>query len=280
MNTYTKNLPGTLTAKKYLGIFRIKFLNTIQYRAAAAAGVVTQFAWGAMEILLFKSFYSVSTNAMPMEFSQLATYEWLQQAFLSLFMLWIWDSDIENAIIKGDIAYELTRPTDIYSMWYIRSAAQRIAKALLRCLPILLICSLIPEPYRISPPVSVPAFFMFILTSAIGLCVVVATSMIVYGLTFFTMSERGIKIFAASISEFLSGAVVPIPFFPKRIRTIAEFTPFAAVQNLPLQIYIGTISGKKMLLMTAVQIFWLIVFVVIGRLLIGKMQKNAVIQGG
>lgn len=280
MNTYISHLPKTLKAKKYLGIFRIKFLNTIQYRAAAAAGVVTQFAWGAMEILLFKSFYSVSANAMPMEFDQLATYEWLQQAFLSLFMLWIWDNDIENAIIKGDIAYELTRPVDIYSMWYMRATAQRIAKALLRCVPILLICSLIPEPYRISPPVSVSAFLMFILTSIIGLCVVVAITMIVYGLTFFTMSERGIKIFAASISEFLSGAVVPIPFFPEKIRFIAELSPFAAVQNLPLQIYIGTISGKRMLIMASVQIFWLIISVVIGRLLIGKMQKNAVIQGG
>lgn len=32
--------------KKYLSFFRLRFVNGIQYRAAALAGIVTQFAWG------------------------------------------------------------------------------------------------------------------------------------------------------------------------------------------------------------------------------------------
>ena len=35
--------------KKYLSFFRMRFLMGLQYRAAAAAGVVTQFTWGFME---------------------------------------------------------------------------------------------------------------------------------------------------------------------------------------------------------------------------------------
>lgn len=38
--------------KKYLSFFRIRFLCGLQYRAAALAGVVTQFAWGGMNVLL------------------------------------------------------------------------------------------------------------------------------------------------------------------------------------------------------------------------------------
>ena len=45
------------------------------------AGVATQFAWGFMEILLFHAFYQTDPAAFPMEFSQLAAYIWLQQAF-------------------------------------------------------------------------------------------------------------------------------------------------------------------------------------------------------
>lgn len=268
------------TIKKYLGIFRIKFSNTLQYRAAAAAGVATQFVWGFMEILLFKALYAGGTGDLPMEFSQLVTYEWLQQAFLALFMLWFWDADLVDAIISGNIAYELARPTDLYSMWFLRVTAQRSAKAVLRCMPILLIAALLPEPYRMTAPVSLTAFVVFVLTSFLGLFVVAAITMIVYELTFFTMSPRGIRIFAASIAEFLSGAVVPIPFFPEKIRRIAELTPFAAVQNLPLRVYSGNISGKEMYIMTAVQIFWLIFTVVLGKILMKKMLKKAVIQGG
>ena len=42
--------------KKYLSFFRMRFLMGLQYRAAAAAGVVTQFTWGFMELLVDKKF--------------------------------------------------------------------------------------------------------------------------------------------------------------------------------------------------------------------------------
>ena len=34
-----------------------RFATGLQYRAAAAAGIVTQFVWGLMELLLYKAFY-------------------------------------------------------------------------------------------------------------------------------------------------------------------------------------------------------------------------------
>ena len=225
-----------LPAKKYLALFRVRFQNEMQYRVAALAGVCTQFVWGFMEILLFRAFYAGGSE-MPMTFSQLVTYEWLQQAFLALFMLWFWDKDIIEAITGGNIAYELARPMDLYNMWFTRVAAQRIARALLRCLPVLLVAFLLPEPYRMSLPVSFGAFLLFVVSTALGLCVVAALTMLVYALTFFTMSASGVRIFAASIAELLSGAVVPLPFFPEKWRLLAELSPFAAVQNLPLRLY-------------------------------------------
>ena len=43
----------------------------VQYRTAAYAGILTQFMWGAMEILLFSAFYRSDPEAFPMGFSQL-----------------------------------------------------------------------------------------------------------------------------------------------------------------------------------------------------------------
>ena len=73
--------------KKYLAIFRIRFINALQYRAAALAGMATQFAFGFMFILAFEAFYKVNPDAFPMEFSQTVSYIWIQQAFLALFFL-------------------------------------------------------------------------------------------------------------------------------------------------------------------------------------------------
>ena len=43
--------------KKYWSFFRMRFLGGLQYRAAALAGCITQFAWGFLEILMFHAFY-------------------------------------------------------------------------------------------------------------------------------------------------------------------------------------------------------------------------------
>ena len=55
----------------------------LQYRAAAAAGVITQFTWGFMELLVFRAFYQADASAFPMSFEAVVSYIWLQQAFLA-----------------------------------------------------------------------------------------------------------------------------------------------------------------------------------------------------
>ena len=106
--------------RKYISFFRIRFIAGLQYRAAAWAGIATQFAWGGMNILMFRAFYEEGSNAFPMPFDSLSTYIWLQQAFLALFMAWFFDTEIFDSIVSGNIAYELCRPINIYNMWFIR----------------------------------------------------------------------------------------------------------------------------------------------------------------
>jgi ABC-2 type transport system permease protein len=114
--------------KKYLSFFRIRLANGLQYRAAAYAGVVTQFVWGFMTLLMFRAFYMNGQNSFPMSFPELSSYLWLQQAFLALFMAWYFDNDIFNAVTSGNVAYELCRPIDIYSMWFTKNMAIRISR--------------------------------------------------------------------------------------------------------------------------------------------------------
>ena len=67
---------------KYQALFRIRFANSLQYRSAAFAGMVTQFVWGMLEILAFRAFYQTDPTAFPMTFQQTVSYVWMQQAFL------------------------------------------------------------------------------------------------------------------------------------------------------------------------------------------------------
>jgi len=265
---------------KYLSLFRIRFINGLQYRAAAFAGIITQFVWGMMELLMFNAFYRSNPSAFPMSFSQLSSYIWLQQAFLAMFMMWFLEQDIFSSITGGNLAYELSRPMDLYNMWFARSMATRLSKALLRSFPILIIAVLLPKPYNISLPADLVSFGMFIVTLILGFVTVVAFSMILYIITFYTMSPTGVRLVAFSIIEFLTGSVIPLPFMPDKVRFFLELTPFASMQNLPFRIYSGNISGSQMVKCLLIQIFWLFLIIFLGRIYMKQALKKVVIQGG
>lgn len=266
--------------KKYLSFFRIRFSTALQYRAAAWAGVSTQFFWGFMKLLMFSAFYGSDPNAFPMEFSQLSSYIWLQQAFLVLVAFWVMDNDVFALILDGGIAYELLRPMDLYNMWFLKNMARRTGGALLRCVPIILITVWLPAPFALGPPAGLLAFGMFLVTMTLGLILVVSTCMLIYIATMRLMNYQGIKMFMVSLVELMSGGVVPLPFFPDGFRQVAELLPFAAMSNLPFRIYSGDIAGVEMAFFVLLQILWVVVFQVWGRLWMRHSLKNVVVQGG
>jgi ABC-2 type transport system permease protein len=266
--------------KKYLAIFRIRFINALQYRAAALAGMATQFAWGFMEIFAFAAFYRANPGAFPMEFSQTVSYLWMQQAFLALFMMWFWENDIAAAITEGAIAYEMVRPVDLYSRWFCQASANRLARATLRCAPILVVAFIVPEPYRMTLPPNVEQLLLFILSAIFSLGVVVAFSMMMYISLFYTLSPMGVRLIVAVISDFLAGATVPLPFFPEPVRAVVDLLPFAAMQNMPLRIYSGNIAGTDALTGIALQVFWFVVLLFAGRFMMSRALKRVIVQGG
>jgi len=233
-----------------------------------------------MEIFAFAAFYRVNPSAFPMEFKQVVSYIWMQQAFLALFMMWFWENDIAASISQGSIAYEMVRPINLYSRWFCQAAANRLARALLRCAPILVVAFFLPQPYRMSLPPDLIHFLLFVISAALSLSVIISFSMLVYISLFYTLSPAGIRLIVAVLSDFLAGATVPLPFFPDKIRAVVELLPFASMQNMPLRIYSGNITGNEALAGIALQLFWLVVLFLTGRFAMSRALKKVIVQGG
>lgn len=266
--------------KKYLSFFRLRFVTSLQYRIAALAGLSTQFVWGALLILAYRAFYQAEPEAFPMSFQATATYMWLQQALLALFQSWGFENDIFESVQSGTVAYELCRPVSVYGMWFSRTAARRISSVLLRCIPIFLITPFLPAPYGLAGPAGAPAFFWALFSLVLGSLVAVAFVQIVYFSTFFTIATEGVRALSASLTEFLQGAVIPIPFLPDGVRQVVEFLPFASMLNAPLRIYSGDIAGAFLYRVVALQLSWLLALVLVGKLMERRAMKRTVLLGG
>lgn len=266
--------------KKYASFFRIRFIAGLQYRAAAWAGIATQFAWGMLTVLMYWAFYQTAPQRFPMRFSQLSSYLWMQQALLAMFMPWFFDSEILLSISSGSVAYELCRPCDLYAMWFVKNMAARLSRTALRCLPILLVAAVIGPPFGLSPPPDFLCGALFLLSAALGFLVLVAYSMLIYLSVFHTLSPTGVRALSTSVVEFLSGAVVPLSFFPEALQPFVYALPFASMQNAPFEIYIGRIDLSQALGVLALQAAWLAALTALGRKLMKRSLRRVVIQGG
>ncbi len=266
--------------KKYLSFFRLRFTMGLQYRAAALAGISTQFAWGFLLVMMYRAFYRADAAAFPMSFSATVSYIWLQQAFFAMLTAWNMEHEIFASIESGNIAYEMCRPINIYNMWYARSMAYRLSGALLRCAPILIVAVFLPRPYRLEMPADFPHFLLFIVTLVLGMAVTVSFGMLIYALTFFTISPQGLRMIYFSTVDFFAGAIIPLPFFPEKIQNFMEWLPFASMQNVPLRVYSGSMSGEEMWRAILLQLFWLVVVTAAGKLLCRQAERNIKVQGG
>ena len=265
---------------KYWSFFKMRLMAGLQYRAAALAGMSTQLVWGAMELLVYRAFWLESPEKFPMGIEALSSYIWLQQAFLALFAMWNWEFDIVESVKTGTVAYELLRPTDIYSMWMARSIANRLARASLRMVPVIAVGILIPAPYGLRLSVSPAVFGLFLLSTALMVLVVCAYSLLVYSLTFYLTDPNGIMVVSVAAADLLSGAIVPLPFMPEGFRRFAELTPFASMQNVPLRIFNGTIPLSEIPGAMGLQAFWVVTLISAGCLLTRNGLRRTVILGG
>lgn len=266
--------------KKYWSFFKMRLMAGLQYRAAALAGMSTQFVWGIMEILLYRAFWLEQPERFPMGMEALSSYIWLQQAFLCLFALWNWETDILGAVRDGSVAYELLRPADLYSMWMARSIATRLSRAVLRMVPVILVSSLIPAPYGLRLRISPGAFGLFLVSTALMVLVTCSYSLLVYAMTFYLTDPNGIMVLSVAAADLLGGAVVPLPFLPDGLRQIAALSPFGSMQNVPLRIFNGDIPLSDIPAVMGLQIFWIITLVTAGYLLTSSGLRRTVIAGG
>jgi ABC-2 type transport system permease protein len=266
--------------KMYLSVFKLRLANGMQYRTAAMAGVATQFFWGFMLIMVFEAFYSQSAVQPPLSFPQLVTYVWLQQSFLAFIALWFRDQELFSLITTGNIAYELCRPSDLYGFWYAKLIATRVASALLRSSPILLVAFFLPIPYRLQLPPDPLTLLLFLIALLLGLLVLVSISMFIYISVFVTMSPVGSILIFAIIGEFFAGMIIPIPLMPGWLQSIAYALPFRLAADFPFRVYSGHIPVSEAIPGIMIQILWLVGLVYTGKLWMSSMLRKIVVQGG
>lgn len=266
--------------RAYWVYFRLNMVTGLQYRIAAYAGIVTQFFFGFVFLMIFEAFYASGRGGTDFSFAQMVSYMWLQQAFLALILSWYKDNELFSLITSGNLVYELCRPIDMYWFWYAKLLAKRFSSAALRFIPVLLVAAMLPEPYRLAGPASATSLLLFVFSLLMGVFLLVSLSMFVYLMTMKTMSSSGCLILFALITDFLSGCVIPIPLMPDGFRRIVEYLPFRYTADFPFRVYSGHINLTNALWGIGIQGLWLLLLISLGSAWMRHRLKCVTVQGG
>ena len=265
--------------KPYFSILKLRFAVQLQYRAAAAAGLFTQFFFGFIRVMVFHAFYASSTVAQPFSLVQVVTYTWIAQ---STFRMQPWNGDIEimGLTRSGNVAYELVRPLNLYFIWYARLISLRLVPMLLSGIPLLAIAFFLPEGFGVTLPVSTAAGTAWIVSTIFALFLGCAISNVITISTLWTLAGDGMqRIFPAFIMVF-SGIIVPLSYFPDWAQTLLRILPFSGLVDIPVQLYLGTIPTSELIWFGLLQLFWMVIFMFIGMYVLSVAMKRVVVQGG
>ena len=260
----------------YFSMLTGRFRTLLQYRTAALAGVGTQIFWGVVRVMIFAAFYRSSSAPQPMTREEVITYIWLGQAALLLVMFNA-EPEIAGMIRSGAVAYELTRPLDLYWLWFARCFSARAAPLLMRAVPILLLSGIF---MGLQPPASVALGLLFIISIFLALLLAYAIVLIITMSLLWTISGEGISRLAPAMIFFFSGIVIPLPLFPQWMQPFIAAMPFRGLIDTPFRIYLGHMKSIEAASALAQQVGWIIAFIVIGRLILSRGVRRLVVQGG
>lgn len=187
------------------------------------------------------------------------------------------DWSLTRLVTSGDIFRSLCRPQDLMSQLLAESVGDGLVNCAVVGLPALVLSFALsgaglPNLVNVLlfiPSVAIAFFLNFLIDFITGLSV------------FALQSSRGVMNAKDSAILVLSGALVPLPFYPAGVRSVLEWLPFQALYNAPARILADGGSGlAEALPFLARQAAWAIIFFILARVLLSAGQRKLVVNGG
>lgn len=263
--------------KKYIMITRNSFMSSIIYRFHFFYTSLSNIFYIIIIYFLWKAIYRGSGGSINgMTFNQTFIYLALALSIFCLFKTYT-DWEMSYEVVNGIIVMDLIKPIDIQLMKMFGAIGFVFYNFITVTLPALFIIIFIFQPGVITVrsialsiiPIVLAFFISFNIDYVIGLT------------SFYTESIWGISIAKDTIVLLLSGAVIPINFFPDILRKIVGFLPFQAIYHIPLTILISKdMSIYDYLKFLGIQLSWAIVLYAVNRLYYSKAIKVVTVNGG
>ena len=264
--------------KKYFSLMWSGVIECLNYRLSLFVMFFGNILYLTLIYFVWKAIFASSgeTVVNGMTFESTMIYLVLATAlfnFMEMYIVWEVGRDIQS----GKIALNLIKPMKYKTFLFWNCSGSFIVNFVFTVVPTFIIVCLITK--------GTIHFGMNILYFAISVILAVVINFnidyIVATICLYTQSIWGINIMKQALVTLLSGATIPLAFFPDKLRGIIELLPFRAIYDTPLTLLLSdTMSSDVVLNKLLVSLVWALAVSVISNVFWNISIKQVTVNGG
>ncbi len=255
----------------YAGFLNVSFRAAFAYRA----WVVTQLVRNVIAVLVQVALWRWVFRDDPGQIRFMTAYVVASQ-LLGIVMRNGTSYLVANKVVTGDFAYDLLKPVSVLLAYEATALGQTLAALLTRGAPLLVgfgwaFLGLGIDAGRLALAAALAALgFLF--------------AQLVYlhfaYLSFLLLGIGPVVRIFDSLAFLLSGAVVPIAFFPAPLAAVVSWLPFTYLYSLPIRALLGDLGAPELGRTVGGLACWIVVLALALAVFSRRAVRHAVVQGG
>jgi viologen exporter family transport system permease protein len=246
----------------------------LTYRAQAIVAVLDVISRIFLFTVLWNAVYGPGQTSGGMDVRQAITYSALASLLVSGRAYPV--DTFSDRIREGTIVYLFLRPlAPLPYFWGVHIGGMGYRAALLAIGGGVGLAAGV-----VAPPASPAVLAAFVVSVVLAELIYGCFFLFLELIAFWTTNIWGVRALYFFALQLLSGALVPIWFFPDWAIALLAWSPFAAATSTPVSVYIGRIPADSIAGALALQVAWLAVLVGLAGLLWHRARDRVIVQGG
>lgn len=267
-----------MNIKKYLTLTRAGIIESLHFRLGTLVMTVGNLLYLIVVYFLWRSIFASSETDVVngMTFTDTLIYLVLATAlfgFMEMYTVWEMGRNIQS----GKIVLDLLKPMEYRSYLFWSYSGSFVTNFFFTVLPTFIVVGIVTHgaiPFGIN-------LLLFAVSVIFGVMINYSIDFIVGTICLYTESIWGINIMKQVIVLLLSGATVPVAFFPEPLKTVVYYLPFQSIYNAPLTLLLTETPSFETVLRTfGAQIIWCIVMTAVGKLFWKISLRQITVNGG
>ena len=263
-------------------IYRKYFLNVIRqglsYRFNYFMRVVGSVVTLIVQYYIWKALLgntSAPTSYGSIGFEQMLTYIVIS-SIMRVFMRCNLINSIDDKVRTGNIALDLIKPVNLKTLFFFDLLGETLFQMIFLLVPTMLIAICF---WNFSfPPIERIAVFLVALSGSFMLYFLICYIIGILAFWFTQVWVLGRVL--NDVVSFFSGALIPLWFFPDKLRRISEILPFQHIYFSPISIFTGTANGSDIMKILFMQWVWILIFYCIGKMIWNYAVQKITVLGG